>query len=50
MQAHKWITFTCTGKETTYITDLFKPTYIKLAFRINNTHYSQPTQKHYKLG
>jgi hypothetical protein len=49
MQTHKWITFTYTGKETTYITKLFKRTNIKIAFRTNNTIYSQLTQKHHKM-
>ena len=33
----KWATFTYTGKETTYITNIFKQTDIKIAFRTNNT-------------
>jgi hypothetical protein len=45
MQTHKWITFTYTGKETTYITNLFKRTNIKIAFRSNNTICSQLTKK-----
>jgi len=47
-QTHKWITFTYTGKETTYITNLFKRTNLKIAFHKNNTIYSQLTQKHHK--
>jgi hypothetical protein len=33
----KWATFTYTGKETTYITNIFKLTDIKIAFRTNST-------------
>jgi NCAIR mutase (PurE)-related protein len=33
----KWTTFTCVGKETTFVTNLFKKTNIKIAFRTNNT-------------
>jgi hypothetical protein len=33
----KWAAFTYMGKETTYITNLFKKTDIKIAFRTNNT-------------
>jgi len=33
----KWATFTYVGKETTYITNLFKKTDMKIAFRTNNT-------------
>jgi Pyruvate/2-oxoacid:ferredoxin oxidoreductase delta subunit len=47
MQTHKWITFTYTGKETTYITNLFKRSNIKIVFCTNNTIYSQLTQKHH---
>jgi hypothetical protein len=34
---HKWATFTYIGKETTYITNIFKHTDLRVAFRINNT-------------
>jgi len=34
---HKWVTFTYTGKETNFITNLFKKTILKIAFRTNNT-------------
>jgi hypothetical protein len=39
-----WCTFICIGKETTYITKLFKHTNIRVAFRTNNIwkHLSQP--------
>ena len=33
----KWATFTYVGRETTFITNLFKKTDIKIAFRTNNT-------------
>jgi hypothetical protein len=36
-QNKKWATFTYTGKETRYITKLFKETEINIAFRTNNT-------------
>jgi hypothetical protein len=36
------------GKETAYITNLFKNTSIKIAFHTNNTIYNQLTQKHHK--
>ena len=34
---HKWATFTYIGKETLYITNTFKHTDLKIAFRTNNT-------------
>jgi hypothetical protein len=34
---HKWATFTCIGKETVYITKIFKHTNIKIAYHTNNT-------------
>jgi hypothetical protein len=34
---NKWATFTYNGKETSYITNLFKHTNLKIAFRTNNT-------------
>ena len=37
-QQHKnWATFTYIGKQTTYITKLFKNTNVKIAFRTQNT-------------
>ena len=33
----KWATFTYIGRETTFITNLFKKTNIKIAFQTNNT-------------
>jgi hypothetical protein len=37
MNNKKWTTFTYTGKETRYITKLFKETEINIAFKTNNT-------------
>jgi hypothetical protein len=37
MTKHKWVTFTYTGKETMYITNAFKHTDLKIAFRTNST-------------
>jgi len=34
---YKWATFTYIGKETTYITKLFKHTNIKIAYVTNNS-------------
>jgi len=34
---HKWATFTYIGKETLYITNAFRHTDLKIAFRTNNT-------------
>jgi hypothetical protein len=34
---HKWVTFTYKGEETLYITNAFKHTDLKIAFRTNNT-------------
>jgi hypothetical protein len=34
---HKWATFTYIGKETTFITNLFKKANIKISFRTNTT-------------
>jgi len=33
----KWVIFTYIGKETTYITKIFKHTNIKIAYLTNNT-------------
>jgi hypothetical protein len=33
----KWATFTYVGKETHHITNIFRHTYIQIAFRTNNT-------------
>jgi len=33
---HKWVTFTYIGKETTFITNLFRKANIKISFRTNN--------------
>jgi hypothetical protein len=37
MTRHKWVTLTYTGKETMYITNAFKHTDLKIAFRTNST-------------
>ena len=37
MTKRKWVTFTYTDKETLYITNAFKHTDLKIAFRTNNT-------------
>ena len=34
---HRWATFTYTGKETSYITNIFRQTDLRIAFRTNNT-------------
>jgi len=34
---HRWVTFTYIGKETNFITNLFRKTNLKIAFRTNNT-------------
>jgi len=44
-QTQKWATFTYTGKQTTFITNLLKRTNIKIAFHTNNTNYNQLTHK-----
>jgi hypothetical protein len=41
----KWASFTYIGKETTYITNLFKKTDLKVALRTNNTIQKQLMQK-----
>ena len=52
----EWATFTYVGKETTYITNLFKRTDIKIAFQTNNTiqkllmHNQQTTDIHSRSG
>jgi hypothetical protein len=37
LEKQKWATFTYTGKETTYITNTFRKTNIKIPFRTQNT-------------
>jgi len=37
---YKWVTFTYNGKETNFITNLFRKTNLKIAFRTNNTFKS----------
>jgi len=34
---HKWATFTYVDKETTYITNIFKHSGLRVAYRTNNT-------------
>jgi hypothetical protein len=36
-QRHKWAKLTYIGKETRFITKLFKNTYVKIAFTTDNT-------------
>jgi len=42
----KWASFTYVGKETTYITNLFKKTDLKIALRTRNTIQKRLMQKH----
>jgi heat shock protein HslJ len=48
----KWATVTYTGKETTFITNIFRRTNLKIAFPTNNTignwlmHKQQITDRH----
>ena len=44
---HKWATFTYIGKETMYITNLFRHTNINVAFRTNNTIYNRLSPTHH---
>ena len=41
----KWVIFTYIGKETTYITKIFKHTNIKIAYYTNNTIQETLTPK-----
>jgi len=34
---HKWVTITYNGKETNFITNLFRKTNLKIAFQTSNT-------------
>ena len=48
----KWDTFTYIGKETIYITKIFKHSNIKVAYRTNNTiqdNLTPKTRNHNKL-
>jgi hypothetical protein len=48
-QNQKWATFTYTRKKTTHITNLFKHTNIRVAFRTNNnllTHLTNRVHTH----
>jgi len=55
-EKQKWATFTYTGRETTFITNIFRRTNIKIAFRTNNTtgnkllHKQQTTDKYTLSG
>jgi hypothetical protein len=55
-EKQKWSTFTYTGRETTFITNIFRRTNIKIAFRTNNTignrlmHKQQTTDKYTLSG
>jgi hypothetical protein len=40
-QKQKWATFTYTGKETKYITQIFKNTDTKVAFKTKNSFKAQ---------
>jgi hypothetical protein len=42
---HKWTVFTYTGKETMYITNLFKRSDLRITFRTNNTLHNLLTHK-----
>jgi hypothetical protein len=42
----KWASFTYVGKETTYITNLFQKTSLKIVLRTNNTIQKRLMQKH----
>jgi len=42
----KWASFTCISKETTYITNLFKKTDLKIALRTHNTVQKRLMQEH----
>jgi hypothetical protein len=39
-KGHRWVTFTYSGRETRYITNLFKHSNLQIAFRTNNTLHS----------
>jgi len=45
-QKHKWTRFTYVGKDTRYITKLFKDTNIAVAFTTNNTIGKCLTMEH----
>jgi hypothetical protein len=46
LEKQKWATFTYTGKETIYITNIFRKTNIKIPFCIQNTTGNRLTPKH----
>ena len=47
-EKQKWTTFTYTGRETTYITNIFKKTNLKIAYKTNNTIDKRLTHKTHK--
>jgi hypothetical protein len=52
---HKWTTFTYVGKETSYITNLFKKTELRIAFRTTSTigkilSHKNPTPDKFSLS
>ena len=52
---HKWTTFTYVGKETSYITSLFKKTELRIAFRTTSTirkllSHKNPTPDKFSLS
>ena len=42
---HRWATFTDVGKETTYITNIFKHSDLRIAYRTNNTLHNHLVHK-----
>ena len=44
----KWATFTYTGKQTKYITKLFRNTNLKITYKTNNSLERLLTQRHKK--
>jgi hypothetical protein len=46
MHKQKWAYFTYIGKQTSYITNLFKKTDLKIALRNSNTLQKRLMQKH----
>jgi hypothetical protein len=47
-QKQKWVTFTYTGKETKFITQIFKNTDIQIAYKTRNLIKTLLTTKHHK--
>jgi len=42
---HRWATFTYVGKETTYITNIFRHSDLRIAYRTNNTIHNHLIHK-----